>query len=96
VQPDPVDRWGHKDGFKRGTNYIQRSLPRPDPAAELFAVANQQARCARGEHDEAVAKKGYVTYLGYGKRIEPGTRYCRFCKVILADGEPAREESGDA
>ncbi len=61
-------------------------------AAVIAAAEDQAARCARGEHDEAVAEKGRVTYLAYGKRIEPGTRYCRFCSVILADDKGAGDE----
>jgi len=75
---------GYSDGFKRGTNYNHRMGSRPDPGAELLAVANRQARCARGEHDETVAEKGRVTWLAFGRRVEPGTRYCRYCSVILA------------
>lgn len=72
--------------------------PPPDPDAvprTLLGAANQRARCERGEHDATVAEKGRVTYLAHGKRVEPGTRYCRFCSVILADQEPAPETAGE-
>jgi len=62
-------------------------------AATVIAVAQDQAdRCACGEHDEAVAEKGHVTWLAFGKRVEPGTRYCRYCSAIL----PGSEEVADA
>ena len=79
---------GYKDGFKRGTNYNRRVGARLDPAGALIAAAAaQSARCEDGEHDEAIAEKGRVTYLGYGQRIEPGTRYCRRCQEILPKGD---------
>lgn len=58
-----------------------------DPGPVFAAAAAQAVRCAAGEHDEAVAKRNHVTYLGMGVRVEPGTRYCRFCRTIL----PSRE-----
>lgn len=76
---------GYEDGFKRGTNYNYRSrmANRGLVQAAMLATANQAARCARGEHDETVADPKQVTYLAFGKRIEPGTRYCSYCSVIL-------------
>ena len=74
------------DGIKRGTNYIHRAklaamkdmIPR-----QLAFAATVHARCASGEHEAPVAKKGRVTYLAYGVRAEPGTRYCMYCSTIL-------------
>lgn len=57
---------------------------RNDPRPELAAAAEQDAKCARGEHLEAVAEPRRVTYIGFGVRVEPGTRYCRRCKKILS------------
>jgi len=51
-------------------------------AAAITAAQVQAVRCARGEHDETVAKQGYVTYVR-GSQVQPGTRYCRFCSAIL-------------
>ena len=74
--------------YKRWTNYNHRMAGGYDPAAELATAlsrrATQQARCTDGEHDVRVAKPGYVTYVR-GRQVEPGTRYCCFCSVILAD-----------
>ena len=65
--------------------------PLPEAAAVIAAAAAQSALCAQGQHDEAVAEKGRVTYLGYGERIEPGTRYCWRCQAILTG-----QDSSDA
>jgi hypothetical protein len=70
-----------------------------DPRAEMAATqsreAARQARCAEGEHDVRVAQQGYATYI-CGRRVQPGTRYCHFCAVILAGDTacdtPGREE----
>lgn len=74
-----------EDGFKRGTNYCHKQKMAGAAGAEaiLLAAASQGARCARGEHDEATAQPNHVTSLGVGVRVEPGTRYCRYCKTIL-------------
>jgi len=61
---------------------------RATAAAATTAAQSQAAGCARSEHDEAVAEKGRVTYLAFGRRVEPGTRYCRYCSVILAGETP--------
>ena len=73
------------DGFKRGTNYChkQKMAGAADAEAILLAAASQAVLCARGEHDEATAQPNHVTHLGMGVRVEPGTRYCRYCKTIL-------------
>lgn len=63
--------------------------PPPPAAAVIAAAAAQDARCAAGEHDEAIAKKGYVTYIR-GRQVKSGTRYCYRCKVIL----PAEASDG--
>jgi hypothetical protein len=76
--------------MKRGTNYNHRMGSRLDPDAGLLATAAAQSeRCERGEHDEAIAEKGRVTYLGRGRRIKPGTRYCQRCSAILPGESPA-------
>jgi hypothetical protein len=54
-----------------------------NPGALLAAAALLAARCAEGDHSETVAEERRVTYLGMGVRVEPGTRYCRYCKTIL-------------
>jgi hypothetical protein len=54
-----------------------------DAGPVLAAAATLAARCANGDHNETVAQSGRVTYLAFGKRVEPGTRYCRYCSVIL-------------
>lgn len=48
----------------------------------IVALEEHKAACRRGDHTEAVAKEGRVTYLG-GTRIEPGTRYCLYCTKLL-------------
>jgi hypothetical protein len=76
------------DGFKAGTNYCHRMAAGSsrDQSGALIALrATQDVRCARGEHDPAQARKGYVTYIGSGQRVDPGTWYCRGCKKILPD-----------
>ena len=89
------------DGFKRGTNYNHRmNRADYDPRAELAAayslVADKNAKCAAGKHDERVAEPGYATYMAFGRRIEPGTRYCRWCSAILgADPDPTPETAGE-
>ena len=79
--------------------------PPPDPDAiprALLGVANQRARCERGEHDATEARKGYATYVGppgRKRQLEPGTRYCRFCSAILPREEAAKaagERGSDA
>jgi hypothetical protein len=55
---------------------------------QIAAAAAQDARCSTGEHAETTAKKGYATYVG-GRQVQPGTRYCRRCKLILGS-EDAR------
>ena len=72
---------------------IRRALARQagpplDLAPALLAVASQQARCTRGEHDKTEARKGYVTYVR-GRQVPPGTRYCQFCSAILTDPDAA-------
>ena len=62
-----------------------------DLGAALTAVASQKARCLRGEHDETVAKPGYVTYVR-GSQVRPGTRYCRFCSRILSTATQNRQD----
>ena len=86
---------GYKDGFKRGSNYNHRMVhadydPQAELAAALTTQVTQDAKCAAGEHAERVAAPGRVTYMAFGKRVEPGTRYCRWCSRIL----PTREGSG--
>jgi hypothetical protein len=74
------------DGIRRGTNYIHRAklaAMRDMVPRQLAFAAAVHARCASGDHDATVAEKGRVTYLAYGKRVEPGTRYCRYCSTIL-------------
>ena len=87
---------GHKDGFKRGTNMHQRTrmarvaayqAAEMDVAISLHGT--RDARCAAGDHAVRIADPGQVTYLAYGKRIEPGTRYCGWCSTIL----PSEEET---
>jgi hypothetical protein len=73
-----------------------RRLSSPDAASVIAAAAAQSARCERGEHDEAAAEKGRVTYLGHGKRIEPGTRYCWRCQVILPVGQAPAPRAAEA
>jgi len=80
------------DGFKAWTNYNQKFGRRPyDPRREMAGVIaaglTRQALCAQGDHDEAVAKPGYVTRLAHGVRVEPGTSYCRYCSSILDAAE---------
>jgi hypothetical protein len=91
---------GYTEGFSRGTNYCHRSrTARYDPAAAVPVAASQRARCERGEHDEAVAGEGRVTYLAHGQRVQPGTRYCRYCSAVLpAEGEqpPGKTPDGKA
>jgi hypothetical protein len=48
----------------------------------LAAVAEQDAKCRRGEHMETTAQPKYVTYVR-GRQVQPGTRYCRRCPAIL-------------
>ncbi len=87
--PGPSGRGGvmsKVDGFKRGTNYNHKIGTGAAYGADvraLGALAAQGERCAKGEHDETVAEPNRVTWLAFGRRVEPGTRYCRFCSVIL-------------
>lgn len=81
---------GYKDGFRRGTNYLHRGKVEQaaiarlqNPHAEVLQATSQRARCERGEHAEAVAEWGQVTYLAFGKRVEAGTSYCRCCSAVL-------------
>lgn len=78
-----------RDGFRRGTNYNWK-IGRPDPRAELAAAltmtADRSAKCAQGEHDEAVAEPRRVTYI-QGRRVATGTRYCRWCSLIITEGD---------
>jgi hypothetical protein len=76
-----------RDGFKRGTNYCHRMRGQENPAAVLAAAACQTAACARGEHDETAARAGYTTYVA-GRQVEPGTRYCRYCFIVLPATKP--------
>jgi hypothetical protein len=46
-------------------------------------TGTQAAKCAAGEHDETVAEDGRVTRLAFGRSVEPGTRYCRYCSQVL-------------
>lgn len=67
---------------------IHRSLIRQhgycnDPSPLLAAAAAIRERCEQGEHTPVVAEARRVTYIGYGRRVEPGTRYCCYCKTIL-------------
>jgi hypothetical protein len=68
-----------------------------DASAVVTAAQAQAARCERGEHDEAVAEKGRVTWLAFGRRVEPGTRYCRYCSAVLPpeDAAPVAGEEQD-
>lgn len=59
-----------------------RAHGRRDTYGEPSPIFLQQARCANGQHDEAVAEKGFVTYLG-SVRLKEGTKYCRLCNEIL-------------
>jgi hypothetical protein len=81
---------GYADGFKRGTNIHQRTrMARVADfqAAELDVAISlhgtRDAKCAAGDHAVRVADPKQVTYLAYGKRVEPGTRYCGWCSAIL-------------
>jgi hypothetical protein len=68
-----------------------------NPGPLLATAAAQDARCAQGQHDETTAREGYVTHIGLGRRVEPGTRYCRYCKAILGekrDAPSARPPAG--
>ena len=74
------------DGVRRGTNYIHRAklaAMRDAVPRQIVAAAAQQARCAAGAHDVTVARPRYVTYVR-GRKVEPGTQYCRYCSTILA------------
>ena len=57
----------------------------PDPRPELATATTQDAKCAVGEHDEVTTEPGRVSYLGI-RRLAVGTRYCRRCFTILAEG----------
>lgn len=59
--------------------------PPLDLAPALLAMANQQARCARGEHDVAEVDPKRVTYVR-GQRLAVGTKWCRYCSTILVKG----------
>lgn len=77
----------YEDGFKRGTNYNRRlAHANYDPHAELTLGRALRAACGRGEHDETAAERGRVTFIGMGRRAEPGTRYCRRCGETLPGG----------
>ena len=65
-------------------------LGRPDDQAGVDALAAQRARCSQGEHDETVAKDGYATYVG-GRRVAPGTPYCRCCGAQTGPTPTQRE-----
>lgn len=71
-------------GLKPGTHIHHDPGPSPYERAcgMMAAAATQDAKCARDEHDEVVAKPRYVTYVG-GRQVPPGTRYCRRCSKIL-------------
>ena len=54
--------------------------------------ASERAKCAAGQHDEAVTPpEGFpadsLTHVG-DRLVEPGTRYCRRCRQII---QAARE-----
>jgi hypothetical protein len=86
---------GYKDGFKRGTNYLHRermARAASQPAEIDVAISlhgTRDAKCAAGDHAARIADPAQVTYLAYGKRVEPGTRYCGWCSAIL----PPEEET---
>jgi hypothetical protein len=81
-----------EDGFKPGTNYNRPMRPQVEPQAELRLGLALAAECGEGRHNEAVAEPGRVTYAAYGRRVEPGTWYCRRCGRIL-DPPSAGQES---
>jgi hypothetical protein len=65
-------------GYDNGPGTVERAV---------LHIENQRVRCARGEHNEREARKGYVTYVGLPGRkrqVHPGTRYCHFCQLILS------------
>jgi len=68
------------DGFKAGTTYNRTMSQQPDARAVIAAAHALDAACRRGEHAEATAQRGR---LGFGVHVEPGTRYCRRCSMIL-------------
>jgi hypothetical protein len=75
---------GYKDGFKRGTNYCHRArMTAYNPLGALGVAETQAALCARRAHDVVIAERTQVTYLAFGRRVEPGTWYCRYCSAVL-------------
>jgi hypothetical protein len=64
-------------------------------AAPLITAAADRARCDAGGHAESVAGPDVPIYLGNGARLEPGTRFCRYCSAILERPQTGQESSGD-
>jgi hypothetical protein len=82
---------GHHMGDGSARRLLHRLLQENgysnDPGPVLAAAAAQHARCAEGQHAVTTARQGYVTHIGFGRRVEPGTRYCCYCKTVLGPEE---------
>ena len=56
----------------------------------LAVVAEGEAKCAAGEHDEQVVPANRRAYGPYGVARPTGTRYCGRCQIDLPEaGEAA-------
>ena len=51
----------------------------------LTIVAEGEAKCAAGEHDEQVVPVNRRVYGPYGVARPTGTRYCGRCQIDLPD-----------
>lgn len=76
------------DGYKRGTNYNHKMAPAPVgiPRSVSDVLAARADSCADGEHRIREADDR-VHYAPFGRRREPGERWCEWCQVIFGPEE---------